>query len=61
MANRVKFIKKDPASLIDYVRRESHVVWKAVEAFIRREICGKFLENLLIWCRLGLSAEQKPG
>ena len=27
----------DPAELIDYVRRESHVVWKAVEAFIRRE------------------------
>jgi len=37
MANRVKFITKDPASPIDYVRRESHVVWKAVEAFIRRE------------------------
>jgi 2-phosphoglycerate kinase len=27
----------DPAELIDYVRRESLVVWKAVEAFIRRE------------------------
>jgi 2-phosphoglycerate kinase len=27
----------DPAELVDYVRRESHVVWKAVEAFIRRE------------------------
>jgi 2-phosphoglycerate kinase len=28
---------KDPAKLIDYVRKESYVVWKAVEAFIRRE------------------------
>ncbi len=28
---------KDPAELIDYVRKESYVVWKAVEAFIRRE------------------------
>ena len=37
IAERVKFIKNDPAELIDYVRKESHVVWKAVEAFIRRE------------------------
>jgi 2-phosphoglycerate kinase len=37
MAERVKLIMKDPAELIDYVRKESHVVWKAVEAFIRRE------------------------
>jgi 2-phosphoglycerate kinase len=37
MAERVKLITKDPAELINYVRRESHVVWKAVEAFIRRE------------------------
>jgi len=36
-AERVKLIVKDPAELIDYVRRESHVVWKAVEVFIRRE------------------------
>ncbi len=36
-AERVKFINKDPAELIDYVRKESQVVWKAVEAFIRRE------------------------
>jgi 2-phosphoglycerate kinase len=37
VAERVKFVMKDPAELIDYVRRESHVVWNAVEAFIRRE------------------------
>ena len=37
LAERVKLITKDPAELIDYVRKESHVVWKAVEAFIRRE------------------------
>ena len=37
MAERVKFITKDPAGLINYVRKESQVVWKAVEAFIRRE------------------------
>jgi 2-phosphoglycerate kinase len=37
MAERVKLITKEPAELIDYVRKESHVVWKAVEAFIRRE------------------------
>jgi 2-phosphoglycerate kinase len=37
MAERVKLITKNPAELIDYVRKESHVVWKAVEAFIRRE------------------------
>ena len=37
MAERVKVIMKDPAELVDYVRKESHVVWKAVEAFIRRE------------------------
>jgi 2-phosphoglycerate kinase len=34
---RVKSAMTDPAELVDYVRRESHVVWKAVEAFIRRE------------------------
>ncbi|CAG1015993.1 hypothetical protein ANAEL_05429 [Anaerolineales bacterium] len=37
MAERVKLMTKEPTALIDYVRRESHVVWKAVEAFIRRE------------------------
>jgi len=37
MAERVKLIMKDPAELIDYVRKEGYVVWKAVEAFIRRE------------------------
>jgi 2-phosphoglycerate kinase len=37
MAERVKLIMKDPTELIDYVRKESYAVWKAVEAFIRRE------------------------
>ena len=37
VADRVKLIVNDPAELIDYVRRESRVVWKAVESFIRRE------------------------
>jgi 2-phosphoglycerate kinase len=37
LAERVKSIMKDPAALVDYVRRESHVVWKAVEAFVGRE------------------------
>jgi len=37
MAERTKLIMKNPEGLIDYVRKESHVVWKAVEAFIRRE------------------------
>ena len=37
MGERVKFIMEDPTRLIDYVRRESYFVWKAVAAFIRRE------------------------
>lgn len=37
MTERVKLITQNPTELIDYVRRESHVVWKAVEAFVRRE------------------------
>jgi 2-phosphoglycerate kinase len=37
LAERMKLITKDPAELIDYVRQESHVVWRAVEAFSRRE------------------------
>ena len=37
MAERVKLVTKDPAKLIDYMRKESHVVWKAVDAFIKRE------------------------
>jgi 2-phosphoglycerate kinase len=37
MAERVKLIKKDPAEYINYVIKESYVVWKAVEAFIRKE------------------------
>ena len=37
MAERVKLIMKDPAGLIDFVRKESRVIWKAVVAFIRKE------------------------
>jgi 2-phosphoglycerate kinase len=37
MAERVELITKNPAELIDYVRKESHVVWRAVDAFVRRE------------------------
>jgi len=37
MAERVKLITKNPAELIEYVRKESHVVWKAVETYMRRE------------------------
>jgi 2-phosphoglycerate kinase len=37
MAERVKLMMKNPAKPIDYVSKESHVVWKAVEAFIRKE------------------------
>ena len=37
MAERVKLITKNPEVLIDYVRKESRFVWKAVEAFIKRE------------------------
>jgi 2-phosphoglycerate kinase len=37
MAERVKLMIEEPAELIDCVRKESHAVWKAVEAFIARE------------------------
>jgi 2-phosphoglycerate kinase len=37
IAERVNLITKEPAELIGYVRKESHIVWKAVEAFIRKE------------------------
>ena len=37
MTQRVTFIITDPTALIAYVRKESSVVWNAVEAFIRRE------------------------
>jgi len=37
VADRVELMVNDPAELIDYVRRESRVVWRAVGAFIRRE------------------------
>jgi len=37
MAEQVKLITENSAELIDYVKKESHFVWKAVDAFIRRE------------------------
>jgi 2-phosphoglycerate kinase len=37
MAQRVQLITREPAALIETVTRESRVVWKAVEAYIRRE------------------------
>ena len=37
LSERVKLLVEDPAELFDYVRKESHFVWKAVEAFLRRE------------------------
>jgi len=37
MAEREKLITKDPEELIDYVRQESRVVWKAIVPFIRKE------------------------
>ena len=37
MTERVKLITKDPAGLIDYARKESHIIWKAVKAYSRRE------------------------
>jgi 2-phosphoglycerate kinase len=37
MAKRAELITNAPAKFIDYVRKESHIVWRAVEAFIRRE------------------------
>jgi 2-phosphoglycerate kinase len=37
MAEQAEAITQDPAQLIDYVRKESHVVWRAVEALVRRE------------------------
>jgi 2-phosphoglycerate kinase len=36
-AERTKLIIEDPAAHMERVRRESHVVWIAVEAFLRRE------------------------
>jgi 2-phosphoglycerate kinase len=38
MTERIELITRDPAELVDYVSRESRVVWKAVEAFIRRRM-----------------------
>jgi len=37
ITERVKIIKSDPTMLVEYVKKESHVVWKAVETFIKRE------------------------
>jgi 2-phosphoglycerate kinase len=36
-AERVQLMVNDPAALVAYVRRESGVIWPAVEAFMRRE------------------------
>lgn len=36
-AERIKVMVDDPAVLVDYARRESRVIWPAVEAFIKRE------------------------
>jgi 2-phosphoglycerate kinase len=37
LAQRLKSITEDPAALIDCARRESYVVWRAVEAYVARE------------------------
>jgi len=37
LAERIKLITNNPAELIDYVKRESRVVWRAVEAYAGRE------------------------
>jgi len=37
MAERVKLILDNPTELIEYVRKESYIVWKAVEVFMRKE------------------------
>ena len=37
LADKEKLLTKDHTDLIEFVRRESHVVWKAVVAFSRRE------------------------
>lgn len=37
MAEQVKLIREDPPAIIEYVRKESFVVWKAVEFFARKE------------------------
>ena len=37
LAEKVKLLTNNPAELMDYARKESHVIWKAVEAFIRKE------------------------
>ncbi len=37
VADRTKLMLDDPAELVNFLIKESRVVWKAVEAFIRRE------------------------
>jgi 2-phosphoglycerate kinase len=37
LAERVRLLTNDPVEPIGYVRKESRVVWKAVEAFARKE------------------------
>ena len=38
IAERVELITEDPSTLVDFARREGRVVWRAVEAFARREV-----------------------
>ncbi len=37
LVERVILLNRNPEELIEYVKNESRIVWKAVEAFIRRE------------------------
>lgn len=37
LAERVKLLREHPETLIEVVKKESRVVWRAVEAYIRRE------------------------
>ncbi len=37
VADQIALMANDPDKLVDYVRSESYVVWKAVEAFVKRE------------------------
>ena len=37
VAERVNLLMTNPPIVIEYIRRESHIVWTAVEAFIKRE------------------------
>lgn len=56
IAEQTEFIRQDPAGFMDYVRRESVVVWNAVEAFMKREqeegrhVLIEALLCCLSWC-----------